>query len=92
MFLTSVITAPLTFIQGLTSKTCSALTLPLPYVNQNLQLPCMTTIYQEHFGSFLSLYQTITFGIVSYWVIVRIFNLVKDFKNPDHDEIEVMDL
>lgn len=90
--LTSVITAPLTFIQGLTSQTCSALTLPLPYVNQNLQLPCMTTIYQEHFGSFLSLYQTITFGIVSYWVIVRIFNLVKDFKNPDHDEIEVMDL
>lgn len=90
--LTSVITAPLTFIQSLTSKTCSPLTLPLPYVSRNLELPCMTTIYQEHFGSFLSLYQTITFGIISYWVVVRIFNLVKDFKNPDHDEIEVMDL
>lgn len=90
--LTSVITAPLSFIQSLTSKTCSPLVLPLPYVNRNLELPCMTSIYQEHFGSFLTLYQTITFGIISYWVVVRIFNLVKDFKNPDHDEIEVMDL
>lgn len=90
--LTSVITSPLTFIQSLTSKTCSPLVLPLPYVNRNLTLPCMTPIYQQNFGTFLTLYQTITFGIVSYWVIVRIFNLVKDFKNPDHDEIEVMDL
>lgn len=90
--LTSVITAPLSFIQSLTSKTCSDLVLPLPYVNRNLTLPCMTPIYQQNFGTFLTMYQTITFGIVSYWVIVRIFNLVKDFKNPDHDEIEVMDL
>lgn len=52
----------------------------------------MGTIYSNHFGSFLSIYQMITFGIVAYWVCVRIFNLVKDFKNPDHDEIEVLDL
>lgn len=90
--LTSIITAPLTLIQSLTSTTCSDLVLPLPFVNQNLTLPCMYTIYSQNFGSFLTLYQTITYGIVAYWVIVRIFNLVKDFKNPDHDEIEVMEL
>lgn len=90
--LTGIITAPLNAINSLTSKTCSSLVLPLPYVDKNLTLPCMRSIYDVHFGDFMTLYDTITLGIVSYWVSVRIFSLVKDFKNPEHDEIEVVDL
>lgn len=90
--LTSIITAPLNLIQNITSKTCTPLNLQVPFVDKTMQLPCMSTIYQRHFGSFLTVYQTITFGIISYWVCIRVFALVKDFKNPDHDEIEVMDL
>lgn len=90
--LTGIITAPLSLISSITSKSCSPLVLPLPYVDKDLTLPCMGAIYSNYFGSFLSVYQMITFGIVAYWVCVRIFNLVKDFKNPDHDEIEVLDL
>lgn len=90
--LTAIITAPLSLISSITSKSCSPLVIPLPYVDKDLTLPCMGEIYSNYFGSFLSIYQLITFGIVAYWVCVRIFNLVKDFKNPDHDEIEVLDL
>lgn len=91
--LTSIITAPLDLIGSITSSSCSPLGLQVPFVeNTTLNLPCMSTIYQKHFGSFLSIYQTVTFGIIAYWVCVRIFALVKDFKNPDHDEIEVLDL
>lgn len=90
--LTAIITAPLSLISSITSKSCSPLVIPLPYVDKDLTLPCMGSIYSNYFGSFLSIYQLITFGIVAYWVCVRIFNLVKDFKNPDHDEIEVLDL
>lgn len=90
--LTAVITAPLSLIESITSSACSPLVIPLPYVGKDLTLPCMSNIYSNYFGSFLSIYQIITFGIVAYWVLVRIFNLVKDFKNPDHDEIEVLDL
>lgn len=90
--LTAIITAPLSLISKITSASCSPLVIPLPYVDKDLTLPCMGTIYSNYFGSFLSIYQVITFGIVAYWVCVRIFNLVKDFKNPDHDEIEVLDL
>lgn len=90
--LTAIITAPLSLISSITSSSCSPLVLPLPFVNKDLTLPCMGAIYSNYFGSFLSIYQLITFGIVAYWVLVRIFNLVKDFKNPDHDEIEVLDL
>lgn len=90
--LTAIITAPLSLISKITSSSCSPLVLPLPYVDKDLTLPCMGDIYSGFFGSFLSIYQVITFGVVAYWVCVRIFNLVKDFKNPDHDEIEVLDL
>lgn len=91
--LTSIITAPLNLIQSLTSSTCSSLHIPLPYLdNKYIDLPCMTSIYQSNFGSFFTMYQTITFGIIAYWVCVRVFNQVKDFKNPEHDEIEVLDL
>lgn len=90
--LTAIITAPLSLISSITSKSCSPLVLPLPYVDKDLTLPCMGAIYSNYFGSFLSVYQLITFGIVAYWICVRIFNLVKDFKNPDHDEVEVLDL
>lgn len=90
--LTSIITAPLNLIKSITSKTCTPLNLQIPFVNKNMKLPCMSTVYTNYFGSFLTIYQTITFGIISYWVCIRIFALVKDFKNPDHDEIEVMDL
>ena len=91
--LTSIITAPLTLIGSITSSTCSPLGLKVPFVeNKTLNLPCMSSIYQQHFGSFLTIYQTITFGIIAYWVCVRIFALVKDFKNPDTDKVEVLDL
>lgn len=91
--LTSIITAPLTLIGNITSSTCSPLALEVPFLDgQSLTLPCMSSIYKKHFGSFLNVYQIATFGLVAYWVCVRIFALVKDFKNPDHDEVEVMDL
>ena len=91
--LTSIITAPLNLIKSITSKTCTPLELQVPFLNnQTINLPCLTPIYQEFFGSFLTIYQTITFGIIAYWVCVRIFALVKDFKNPDSDRIEVLDL
>lgn len=91
--LSSIITAPLSAIQSLSSATCSPISLPLPFMtNKNLILPCMRSIYDQHFGAFMQLYDVITFGIVGYWVCVRIFTLVKDFKNPEHDEVEVMDL
>lgn len=94
--LTAVITAPLTAIQSLLDNNhrCHLLQLPIPFVegNQTIDLPCMSNIYEQHFGDFMYIYHIIIYGIVSYWILVRIFAMVKDFKNPDHDEIEVMEL
>lgn len=90
--LSDIITMPLSFIQGLANNSCSNLNLPLPFVDKNATLPCMTSIYEQHFGAFLSIYQIITTGFISYWVCINIFRLVKNFKDPNNDEVEVLDL
>ena len=90
--LSSIITAPLNLIKSITSSTCTPIGFKAPFVNQQVTLPCMGAIYKEHFGTFLTIYQTITFGMVAYWVSVKIFAMVKGFKDPDSDRIEVLDL
>lgn len=90
--LSSIITAPLSFIQNLSSSTCSPISLTLPFVSETFNLPCMSTIYSANFGNLLSLYRTIVFGIVAYYICVRIYALVKGFKDPQDDRIEVLDL
>lgn len=90
--LSSIITAPLNLIKSITSSTCTPIGFKAPFVDQKVTLPCMNAIYREHFGSFLTIYQTITFGMIAYWVSVKIFFMVKGFKDPDSDRIEVLDL
>lgn len=92
--LTGIVTLPLTTIQNLNNASCSPLSLTIPFISSNnsLQLPCLTPIYQSNFGNFFTLYQTIIFGFVSYYVCINIFRMVKDFKDPNKDKIEVMDL
>ena len=90
--LSGVITAPLNLIRSLTSKTCSQIVLPIPFVDKDLKLPCLSAIYREHFNGILSIYQIVLFAIVGYRICVSIFFMVKGFKDPNKDEIEVMDL
>lgn len=90
--LSGIITAPLNMINNLASATCSSININIPFVNTEFTLPCMSTIYQQNFGSLFSIYRTITFGIVAYYVCVNIFALVKGFKDPENDKVEVVEL
>jgi hypothetical protein len=90
--LSGVITAPLNLIRSLTSKTCSQFVLPIPFTDKTLTLPCLSPIYREHFNGILSIYQIVLFAIVGYRICISIFFMVKGFKDPNKDEIEVMDL
>ena len=92
--LTDVITAPLNFIKSLSSTSCTNLKLKVPFLpgDNHIELPCMTSIYNQYFGDLFTIYQALTFGMISYWVCVDILRLVNNFKNPDNDEVEVADL
>lgn len=91
--ISSIITAPLQAISGLVSAQCVQIELPIPYLdNKTLILPCMSSIYQQHFGQLFTLYQTIIFGAIAYRMLVSLFMMIQGFKNPDDDKIEVVDL
>lgn len=89
--LSGIITAPLRLIQSLSSSSCSPLELPLPFVNQNAILPCMSTVYSQ-FATFYSLWQLITTGIIAYYILIKLFGHIKGLQNPDDDRIEVLQL
>lgn len=88
----AIVSTPLNFIKSFLNSVCTPLVLPFPFVSQDVTLPCMEYVYSEFFGNFFSAYQTITTGIVAYWVCVNIMRIVKDMKDSEKDTIEVLDL
>lgn len=89
--LSGIISAPLRLINSLSTSSCSPLVLPLPFVQQNATLPCMSTVY-NNFPTFYSLWQLITTGLIGYWVIIKIYGKIHEFQDPNVDRVEVLDL
>lgn len=90
--LSSIITIPLTSIQKITNVTCTPINIPIPFTNKTIPLPCMNILYQENVPLLLNIWQIVSFGLISYAVIIDIFSMVKNFKNPNDDKLEVMSL
>lgn len=91
--LDAIIKAPLNFIQSLTSTTCSTINLTIPYINSNVYLPCMSSVYNKALGQQLvNLIALVINGVVLYRYCLKILQIVKDAKNPNKDGLEVLDL
>ena len=91
--LDAIIKAPLNFIQSLTSTTCSTINLTIPYINTNVYLPCMSTVYNKALGvQLVNLISLVINGVVLYRYCLKILQIVKDAKNPNKDGLEVLDL
>jgi len=90
--LTSIITLPLSTIQSLTNTSCVALSVPIPFTNESVSLPCMSEVYQTYVPSIYNIWQIVSFGIISYFICLDIYKMVKGFKDPNEDKVEVLDL
>lgn len=92
--LQAVVVAPLEFISNLLfyKNSCTSLTLPIPYLSENLVIPCMTPIYKQHFAPLLAIYQNVLLALVSYYCFVRILGTIKDAQDPNINRIEVAKL
>ena len=90
--LSGIITAPLNFIKNLNSKSCSPINVSIPLINSNFSLPCMSSFYNTHFAELFRIYQIVIFGLIAYRICLDIFRIVKGFKDPDSDKVEVLDL
>ena len=89
--LSGIVSSPLRLINAFASSSCSPLVIPLPFVQENATIPCMSTIYSQ-FPTFYSLWQLITTGLIAYWICIKIFGKVHEFQDPETDKVEVLDL
>lgn len=90
--LSGIVSSPIRLINSLSSSTCSPLTFTIPFVNSQVALPCMSSIYSTYFPSLLSVYQLITTGLIAYKILINLFGVVKGLQDPDSSRIEVVDL
>ena len=90
--LSGIVSSPIRLINSLSSSTCSPLTFTIPFVNSQVALPCMSSIYSTHFPTLLSIYQLITTGLIAYKILINLFGVVKGLQDPDSSRIEVVDL
>lgn len=76
----SILNLPLTFFNNLTTnlgKSCTPINLPLPYVNQDLTLPCINTIY-ENLGitTFINFLGAIVGALILYSYLLKLYQWV----------------
>lgn len=90
--LSGIVSSPLRLVNSLSSSTCTPLSFNLPFVNSTLTLPCMSSIYNAHFSTLLTLYRLITTGLIAYKILINLFSTVKGLQDPDNSKIEVVDL
>ena len=89
--LSGVISMPLTFINSLTNS-CQAITLTIPYMDEVLTIPCLQPIITNKMPLLANLIKIVINGFIVYRVLLDIFQIVRNAKNPEDDRIEVLDL
>lgn len=90
--LTNIIMAPLTLFMDLSTSSCAPIHLVVPFVNTSFDLPCMSTIYNAYFSTFLTIFATVISSITCYWISIKTIKLIKELLDCDNDRIEVLDL
>lgn len=89
----AIIQAPINMLNSITSATCSPLTFPIPYMNFNIEIPCLSTVFSKHFSSeFLTLLKLAINGLIIYKVLCSLVMDIHSYKDPDTDRLEVLDL
>lgn len=81
--LDSILNLPLSLLQNLStnlSKSCQPVTLPLPYVDKTLVLPCISTIYSQIDGLnvWLNTIGVIASAFILFFYLVRLEKWVDD--------------
>lgn len=90
--LMNLVKLPLKFLNSL-NNSCQAIELDTGVIGK-YRLECLsTTLYnQSGFSGLFNIIKLILNGVVMYGCIRKIISVVQKLKNPDDDEIEVMDL
>lgn len=87
----SLINLPLSLFNSISrdlGSSCSPITLPLPYVNKDLVLPCMSTFYEGiGIGDFMNWIGIIASGFILFSYLMKLYKWVDDtltFRENNH--------
>lgn len=89
--LESVIQLPLNMVNSLTS-TCQPINITIPFIDYTGQIPCMSTIYRSKFNTLYTIVKLVINGFFVYRLLLKVYELVHNAKQPDEDKLEVIDL
>lgn len=89
--LESVIQLPLNMVNSLTN-TCQPIQVTIPFINYTGEIPCMSTIYQSKFNTLYVIVKLIINGFFVYRLLLKVYELVHNAKQPDEDKLEVIEL
>ena len=91
--LTSVVTAPLTFINSMTNS-CSSNPVTLTLFEKDITLPCGDSIFwgRSDVATFRSIWNVIVGGPIIYMLAIKLFRKVQIALNPDKSEEGGLDL
>lgn len=79
----SILNLPLTFLQNLSqnlSGTCQPVTLTLPFVNEDINLPCVNTLYEQIDGLefWLNSIGVVACGFILFKYLINLYKWVDD--------------
>lgn len=90
--LTQFFLIPINFMVNIQNNTCKPLVWDIPFVNTRVQIPCMSTIYNSYFSTFISVFSLIMTSLLGYRSMLKLFNAIKGMVDAEDDKVEVVDL
>lgn len=89
--ISSIVTAPLKMIRSIT-ETC--LPLSIPFYDNDIELPCGDTLFwnRADVKTFRNTWNIIIGGPIIYMLLVKLFQVIQNIKNPGNSKVEVMKL
>ena len=90
--LTQFFLIPINFMVNISNNTCKPLVWDIPFVNTRVQIPCMSTIYNSYFSTFISVFSLIMTSLLGYRSMLKLFNAIKGMVDAEDDKVEVVDL
>lgn len=85
-----VVSAPITFINGLGTDSCAPLTLTV--WNSSFTLPCGTTLFWSRIGNWYHFWSIIFGGVIIYRLSLKLFKVVNDCLDPQKDSVGGLDV
>lgn len=90
--LTSIVRMPLSLIQKISNGVCTPYNVTI--LSTTISMPCGNTIFwdREDVSTFKIFWNIFWGGSICYGIGISIYKMVHNFKDPDNDKVEVIDL